>query len=283
MSKLFKIPQEKYFLSFFMLTNDNYLCFSLHVYHKIEAKLKISGAKRKLFVSFDSELVCSIYIVVDLFEELKEPEEGIFGKIMFHILDETFNIFGFIGISIKFITKKLSKLIFIYGRSQLIWGFFTRYDKFEFISMTKNNSIKMFNLLFLSNLESIDKNFSFWFRNDKKLFSLLENRTMSLVNTQSINFDIILFNFIGTNVGFTLFEFINQQTSNGRILRDVDNVWLILRLLEICSSNNCKTCFFQCLISAFLKFFLSFPFFLQLFFKLFFGFHYIFELSDFVL
>ena len=210
MSKLFKIPQEKYFLSFFMFTNNHYLCFSLHVDHEIEAKLKISGTKRKFLISFDSELVCGINIIVNLFEELKESEESIFRKIMFHILDETFNVFGFISISIKLITKKLSKLIFVNCGSQLIWGFFARYDEFEFISMTKNDSIKMFDLLFLSNLESINKNFSFWFRNNKKLFSLLKDGTMSLINTQSINFDIILFDFIRTNIGLTLFQFVDQ-------------------------------------------------------------------------
>jgi len=78
MSELFKIPQEKNFLSLFVFANNDHLSLSFYVDHKIETELKISGTKRELFVPFDSELVCSIDIVVDLFEELKESEEGVF-------------------------------------------------------------------------------------------------------------------------------------------------------------------------------------------------------------
>lgn len=243
MSELFKIPQEKYFLSLFMFANNDNLSLPFHVDHKIETKLKISWTKRELFVPFDSELVCSIDIVVDLFEELKESEESIFRKIMFHVLDETFYIFSFISISIKFVTKKLPKLVFINSGSELIRSFLTRYDKFKLISMTKDNPIKMFYLLFLSYLESINKDFSFWFGNDEEFLFLLENRAMSFINTQGINFDVILFDFIRTNVGLTFLQFINQQTSDGRILWNVNNVGLILGLLKIGSSNNGKTCF----------------------------------------
>jgi len=183
MSELFKIPQEKNFLSLFVFANNDHLSLSFYVDHKIETELKISGTKRELFVPFDSELVCSIDIVVDLFEELKESEEGVFRKIVFHVLDETFNVFSFISITIKFITKKLSKLVFINSGSELIRSFFTGYDKFKFVSMTKNDSIKMFDLLFLSYLESINKDFSFWFGNDEEILSLLENRAMSFINT----------------------------------------------------------------------------------------------------
>lgn len=140
----------------------------------------------------------------------------------------------------------------------------------------------MFNLLFLSNLETINKYFRFRFRNYIKLFSLLKNRAMSFIDTQGVDFDIILFNLICTNVGFTLFQFINQQSSNCWILRDVNNVGIVLRLLKVSSTDNCQTCFFQCLISALLQFFLSFTFLLQLFFKFFLWFHYIFQLFNFI-
>lgn len=117
MSELFKIPQEKYLFSFFMFTNDHNFCLSLNIYHEIETKLKVSGAKRELFISLNSELVCSIDIIVDFFKKLKESKKGIFGEIVFHVLNETFNIFGFISITIQFISKEFTKLIFIDSRS----------------------------------------------------------------------------------------------------------------------------------------------------------------------
>ena len=129
---------------------------------------------------------------------------------MFHILNKIFHIFRFICISVEFIAQKLTKLVFVDCSSQLIRSLFTRYDKFELVCMTKDNSIKMFYLLFLSDLETIDKNFGLRLRNNEKLFFFLKNWTMSLINTKCVYLDIILLHLICTYVCFTLLQFINQ-------------------------------------------------------------------------
>lgn len=188
-----------------MFANDYNLSFSFHIDHEIKAELKISRSKRELFVSFNSELIRSVNIIVNLFKKLKESEKCVFGEIMLHILNEIFNIFSFISISIEFIPKKLTKLILISSGPEIIRSLLSRYNKFKFISMTKHYSIKMFNLLFLGDLKPINEHFRFWFRINEKLFSFLNNGTMSFVNTKCIYFDIILFYFVCTDISFTLF------------------------------------------------------------------------------
>lgn len=127
---------------------------------------------------------------------------------MLHILDEILEIFSFIRIAIQFISKKLTKLILIYGGSELVRSFFSRNNKFKLICMSEHNPIEMFNFLLLSHLETINKDLCLGFWNDVKLFSLLQDGAMSFIDTKRIDFNVVLFDLICTNVCFSLFKFI---------------------------------------------------------------------------
>lgn len=99
-------------------------------------------------------------------------------------------------------------MILVGSGSQLIGCLFPRNDQFELVCMSEHNSIQVFDFFFFSDLETVDEYFGFGFGSDVELFALLSDGTMTLVDTQGVDFDIVFFDFIGTDGGFALFQLV---------------------------------------------------------------------------
>lgn len=95
---------------------------------------------------------------------------------------------------------------------------------------------------------------------------------MLFVHTKSIDFDVVFFDFTGTNLGFSFFESVNQESCNGGVFRNVDNVRSFVVLLHA-GTKDCKTGLFEGLISALFEFFFFLSFFFEFLFNFLFGFH----------
>lgn len=201
---------------------------------------------------------------------------------MLHVLNETLDVFGLFWIVVEFIAQKLSELIFVGGWAEFIRGFLSRNHKFKLVCMTQNYSVQMLDLLLFSDLETVHKNFGLRFGDDEELFSLLNDWTVALVDAQCVDLDVVFFNFCSTNWCLALLEPIDQQASDSRIFRDVDDVRVSLLLLHVGTSDDWQTSLFQCFISAVLKLLFPFSFFLELLFDFLLGFHLFSKLWDFI-
>jgi hypothetical protein len=201
---------------------------------------------------------------------------------MLHVLNETLDIFGLFWIIVEFIAQKLAELIFVGGWAKFIRGFLSRNHKFKLVSMTQNYSVQMLDLLLFSDLETVHKNFGLRFGDDEELFSLLNDWTVALVYAQCVDLDVVFFNFCSTNWCLALLKPIDQQASDSRIFRDVDDVRVSLLLLHVGTSDDWQTSLFQCFISAVLKLLFPFSFFFELLFDFLLGFHLFSELWDFI-
>lgn len=202
---------------------------------------------------------------------------------MLHVLNKTLDIFGLLWIIVEFITQKLPKLIFVVGGwAEFIRGFLSRNYKFELVGVAQNYPVQMLDLLLFSDLETVHKNFRLRFWNDEELFSLLKDWTVTLVDTQCVDLDVVFFNLCSTDCCLTFLKPVNQQASNSGIFRDVDNVGVSLLLLHVGTSDDRKTCLLQRFVSAVLKLLFPFSFLLELLFDLFLGFHLFSELWDFI-
>lgn len=137
----------------------DHLGLPFDVGHEVEVELKISRAKRELFVPLNRELVSCIDIAVHLLQKLQESEESVLRQDVLHVLDQSFDVLCLVSIPVQFVPEELPELVLHRGRPEVVRGLFSRDHQLELVGMTQNNSIQMLDLLFFRYLKSVNKDF----------------------------------------------------------------------------------------------------------------------------
>lgn len=217
-------PHKLSFFSLFVLAHDNKHRFSLLIVididNHIELKMNIPGFERILLIPKNCIVISLIYIIHCLFELFKETSEGILVQSMLQFLKEYLNVLSFIGISIQTIVQELP--ISSHTLHQI--DFLARNNELEGICMAEGYSIQVLYLYPFIHVQTVDKEPRVLVREDENLSSLVDDRTVPLHNTESIELNIILFSLISSNFNLPLLQVIHQHASQGWIFRNIHDI-----------------------------------------------------------
>ncbi len=201
---------------------------------------------------------------------------------MLHVLNQVLYVLSLLCVPIQLITQKFTKLFLIDSCPQFIWRLFPRYDKLELIGVTQHNPVQMFNLFLFSHLETVDENLSLRFGDNEEMLPFLQDGAVTLIYTQGVYLDVVFLYIICTDICLSLLKSVYQQTCNGWILRNVDDVRLCLLLLKVRAYNG-QTDLLKGFISTFLQLLFPLPFLIKLLLHLVLGFHGFSEFLDLIL
>lgn len=241
-------PDELYLLGLLVVAFDDQLWLRSQVLvdvdNTVELEEEVALLQGVLLVPHLSVLVGLVDIFEGILELVDKTSECVFVEPLLKLLYKRLHILGFRGVVVEFVVEELSVL----DQTGIGYCFGSGYDELEGISVPQDDSIQVLEFFLSSDCGSVYNNLGVYFGLYKNFAIDAGNGAMPLVHTKRIDLDFVFRHLVGTDIGLSLLDVVQQHPSQRGVIGYVHEVRILL--LVGCGCLSRPSSVLQCFVTV---------------------------------